>query len=50
MPFFVYIVENPSGKFYVGQTEDLGRRVKQHNDPAHNQAKYTTKHAGPWTL
>ena len=28
----------------------MARRTAQHNDPAHNQAKYTTKHVGPWTL
>ena len=50
MPFFVYIVENPNGKFYVGQTEDLDRRVRQHNDPSHSEMKYTTKHTGPWEL
>ena len=50
MRFFTYILENPDGRFYVGQTEDLTRRVQQHNDPMHSQAKYTTKHTGPWTL
>jgi predicted GIY-YIG superfamily endonuclease len=30
MPFFVYIVLNPDGKTYVGQTADLDRRLAQH--------------------
>ncbi|MCP4249066.1 MAG: GIY-YIG nuclease family protein [bacterium] len=50
MPYSVYIVENPAGRLYVGQTEDLARRIEQHNDPAHNPKKFTTRHAGPWTL
>ena len=48
--YFVYILENAEGKFYVGQTDDLDARVAQHNDPTHNVHKYTTKHAGPWQL
>ena len=46
----MYIVENGAGRFYVGQTENLECRVAEHNDPSHNERKYTTKHAGPWTL
>ena len=29
--FSVYILQNPHGKFYVGQTEDLPARVEFHN-------------------
>ena len=50
MGFIVYILENADGKFYVGQTDDLDRRVAEHNDPAHNARKYTSKQAGPWRL
>ena len=25
--FFVYVLQNPSGKRYVGQTDDWGRRA-----------------------
>lgn len=33
MAFFVYVLANPQGKSYVGQTADLERRLAQHNDP-----------------
>ncbi len=46
----MYVLENPDGRLYVGQTENVARRTAQHNDRPHNQAKYTTKHVGPWTL
>jgi putative endonuclease len=49
-PYFVYILQNPKGRFYIGQTEDLLRRIEQHNNPQHNLAKYTSKHTGPWQL
>ena len=49
--FFVYILRSEtSGKFYTGQTNDLNRRLLEHNDPSHNSAKYTTKNKGPWVL
>ena len=30
MKGFVYILKNKEGKFYVGSTSDIRRRVKQH--------------------
>ena len=35
---------------YIGQTDDLDRRVREHNDPQHNNKKFTSKHPGPWVL
>ena len=32
MPFFVYILECADNSFYVGCTNNLERRLKQHND------------------
>jgi predicted GIY-YIG superfamily endonuclease len=29
--FCVYVLENPSGRFYVGQTENIVQRLKDHN-------------------
>ena len=37
-------------KRYIGQTDDLDRRVREHNDPSHNTMKFTSKHPGPWVL
>ena len=49
--FYVYILENPQGKLYIGHSEDLDRRVRQHNSPEGKEhlGKYTHKN-GPWTL
>lgn len=45
--FWVYILQNPVGKFYIGHTNDVQSRLQSHNDigPAHG--KFTRKN-GPW--
>jgi predicted GIY-YIG superfamily endonuclease len=30
--FFVYILQNPAGTFYVGHTENQSQRLQSHND------------------
>ena len=51
LAFHVYVlVSESTGRRYVGQTVDLDRRLPEHNTPAHNARKYTTKHEGPWIL
>ncbi|MHC4716499.1 MAG: GIY-YIG nuclease family protein [Planctomycetota bacterium] len=47
--FWVYILENSTGRFYVGHTDSLRRRVEQHNDSSSAGGRYTAKH-GPWRL
>jgi predicted GIY-YIG superfamily endonuclease len=47
--FRVYILENRAGRFYIGHTDDLDRRVRQHNDPVPGLGKFTHK-SGPWEL
>jgi len=47
--FWVYIVENPAGKLYVGQTNDPDRRLVEHNNPDRGSGKYTHKNR-PWQL
>ena len=42
----VYVIGNPTGKFYIGLSEDVIRRVQQHNDGI---SKWT-KGKGPWSL
>jgi len=50
MPFFVYILRSEStGRYYVGHTDDLPRRISQHNDPTYHGSKYTKRNQGPWT-
>ena len=46
--YHVYILQNPNGRFYVGQTDDLQRRLVEHNDPESSK-RFTSKH-GPWNL
>jgi len=47
----VYIRESAStGKRYIGQTDDLDRRVAEQNSREHNPCKFTSKHAGPWLV
>jgi putative endonuclease len=49
-PFWVYVLENQRGRFYVGKTDDLNRRVVEHNEvSATTKGKYTPKN-GPWNL
>ena len=31
--YCVYILQNPSGRFYIGHTDDLERRLGEHNNP-----------------
>ena len=46
--FSVYILlSQKSGKYYIGHSEDVGRRLMEHNNP--NNSSYTSKHQ-PWEL
>ena len=44
--YWVYVLRNPTGKLYVGLTEDVARRLNDHNT---RQSKWTNK-CGPWAL
>ncbi len=45
--FYVYVIESSStGRFYIGQTHDLHKRIERHN-----QGRVpSTKNRGPWKL
>ncbi len=47
--FWVYILKNPHGKFYVGQTKDLAARLNDHNRTDSFDGHYTRKNS-PWKL
>lgn len=49
--FYVYVLENPKGRLYIGHTEALDRRLSQHNSPDGKEhlGKYTHKN-GLWSL
>ncbi len=48
MAFYVYIIQSvKDGSLYIGHTQDLHKRLEQHNDQ--NRKTYTSKR-GPWKL
>jgi putative endonuclease len=47
--FWVYVLENPRGKFYVGQTENLAAHIEDHNRTDSFEGHFTRKN-GPWQL
>ena len=47
--FWCYILQNPSGKFYIGHTDNLEVRLASHNRTDKVLGKYTRKN-GPWQL
>lgn len=47
----MYILQSEStGRFYIGSTDDLERRLAQHNDPGYAGSKTTKRFKGPWKL
>ena len=46
MPYFVYILRNPEGRFYIGQSSNLALRLERHN----GGDVTWTKSRGPWEL
>ena len=46
---WVYILQNPNGLFYIGQTDDLSTRLGSHNRTDQIAGKFTRKN-GPWEL
>jgi len=46
MQFFVYILLNSHGRFYIGQTSNLKLRLQRHNDGK----VFSTKSHRPWKL
>ena len=51
--YHVYILENAAGRFYIGHTNSLEKRLDRHNDRTSRapseQVTYTHKH-GPWMM
>ncbi len=47
MAFYMYIIRSAStGKFYVGHTGDLARRMVEHN----NNRTVSIRNRGPWEV
>ncbi|MFZ4597053.1 MAG: GIY-YIG nuclease family protein [Terrimicrobiaceae bacterium] len=47
--FWVYILQNAVGRFYIGQTDNLDVRIGSHNRTDQLAGKFTRKN-GPWIL
>jgi putative endonuclease len=50
--FYIYTIYNRErDKIYIGQTADLGKRLKRHNGTLLNSKKaFTSKNNGMWEL
>ena len=46
MSYRVYIIQNRERKFYIGLSDDVVRRVEQHN----TGQSHWTKGRGPWEI
>jgi putative endonuclease len=48
MAYFIYIIKSEStDRYYCGSTDDVARRVREHNDQGSKGGK---KFEGPWEL
>lgn len=49
--FTVYVLKNEAGKIYIGQTNDLGKRLRRHNkDLPSKSSSYTNLNKGVWRV
>jgi putative endonuclease len=49
--FYLYILQSDSsGRYYIGQTDNLDRRLAEHNDLLYTSSKTTKRFKGPWKL
>jgi predicted GIY-YIG superfamily endonuclease len=46
---WVYVIQNPQGRFYIGHTDDLQARLQSHNRTEKLRGKFTRRR-GPWQL
>lgn len=43
MSFYVYILRTSSNTLYIGQTNNLGKRIKEHKNKTTKSAKYVRR-------
>ena len=49
--YYVYALRSQSSdKIYIGSTNNLERRITEHNRLQQNIAHFTRKNAGPWII
>jgi putative endonuclease len=51
VPYWVYIIQSQStGRYYCGYSDNVERRVNQHNDPEYRGTRTTKVFQGPWKI
>ena len=51
MPYWVYIIQShTTGRYYCGYSDNVERRVSQHNDPNYRLSRTTKVFQGPWDI
>jgi len=51
MPYWTYIIQSQTTqRWYCGSTNNLDRRIQQHNDPENHNTKTTKRFKGLWVL
>ncbi len=49
--YYVYILQSAStGRYYIGHTNNLCRRLSEHNDVVNRNSLTTKRFSGPWEL
>jgi len=49
--YCVYVIQNDKGKIYIGQTENLGKRLQRHNQELPTKSRsYTKINKGIWKI
>ncbi len=49
MSYIVYILKSETtSQYYIGHTDNLDRRLSQHNNPDYHGTRHTKRNKGPW--
>ena len=49
--YYVYVIQSSKGKIYIGQTQDLAKRLKRHNNELSTKiTSFTKRNKGRWTI
>jgi putative endonuclease len=51
LSYFAYVLFNETAnRRYIGQTDDLNRRLAEHNGASNNSRRFTRRYPGEWRL
>ena len=49
--YYIYVIKNENNKIYIGQTDNIEKRLKRHNKILKNKiTSYTSINKGKWVL